>query len=108
MATRTPVHQPPALPRVRLAVYAVAALGALGLWLVAPRLLPEATSPAASSTNPAVTVNVSALDAVDRDLAAWGKLLADPRLEQLQPASQLQPGQPGNLSPFIREVAPAQ
>lgn len=90
-----------------MAVYAVAALGALALWLVAPRLLPEAPV-AAEPTAQGTSVNISALDGVDRDLAAWSQLLADPRLEQLQPASQLQPGRPGNFSPFVREVAPAQ
>jgi hypothetical protein len=96
----------PALPRLRLALYGVAALGALALWLLAPSLLPKASTPAPVGTSP--IVDVTALDAIDNDLGAWSKLLADPRLEELQQTSQLQPGQPGNPSPFVREVAPAQ
>ncbi len=96
----------PVLPRLRLALYGVAALGALALWLLAPGLLPKESTLTIPET-PAI-VDITALDAIDSDLGAWSKLLADPRLDELQPASQLQPGQPGNPSPFVREVAPAQ
>lgn len=103
---RISVPQPSALPRIRAAMYGVAALGALALWLLAPRLLPQA--PVAPEATPSSAVNIAALDSVDRDLQAWGQLLADPRLDQLQPPAQLQPGRAGNGSPFVREVAPAQ
>lgn len=103
---RTPVAQQSTLPRIRAAMYGVAAIGALALWLLAPRLLPQA--PVAPGAVPGTAVNIAALDSVDRDLQAWAQLLADPRLDQLQPPIQLQPGRAGNVSPFVREVEPAQ
>lgn len=95
----------PASPRIKLAAYLGVVVLAVAVWLLGPQLLPqpEQAAPAASP----VRVDVGALDAIDRDLQSWSQLLADPRLEQLQPASQLQPARPGNVSPFVRQVAPA-
>jgi hypothetical protein len=100
-----PVAAAPSLPRIRLAIYATAALVAVALWLV-PSWLSKPEQPDTTAAAGIPGVNAAALDTLSSDLKAWRQLLSDPRLDQLQAPAELRPGQPGNPSPFVREVAP--
>ena len=93
------------LGRLRLIIYGVVILAAVALWL-SPRwfLVP----PSESNKEVAIpAVNTAALKTLAKDLEAWRGLLQDTRLDDLQAPLELSPIQPGNPSPFLREVTPA-